>query len=299
MTVRKILAVGSAVVMLLAAGCAASRTDTNLQSIRYSGGELQAEKFKQCHKDPALEYGDWGDHVYYYPAGQRTFTFGDDPKASNDTGPLSVNTSNQQPVIVRGFITFELSNDCGVLQPFHERIGKKYGADFTEGATEDEGWSNFLADYMTVPVNSIADASGLKNTWQKLYADPKVQADFETAMKTDLPDEVNKQIGVPAIKIIDVSIQKPELNPELLKSVQATEQTKAAAAAKQAEIDGEIETEKKRKDLAIQKAATARECQKVYDPEQCLILDLAAEGDIPFYPIPPGGSVNVTPGGER
>jgi len=70
-------------------------------------------------------------------------------------------------------------------------------ASFPEGAQEDDdgGWNAFLAQYFTNPVNAIADLTGVKYPWRKLYTDPAVTTAIEASVKDQLAAEINRQIG--------------------------------------------------------------------------------------------------------
>ena len=82
---RKIYtAAASLALILTVSACSPGVTDATQQAIRYSGGSLDIEQFKECQTGPAREYGDPGDHVYYYPAAQRTFSFTDNANANGN-----------------------------------------------------------------------------------------------------------------------------------------------------------------------------------------------------------------------
>jgi regulator of protease activity HflC (stomatin/prohibitin superfamily) len=292
---RLIVTTAAIATVVAGAGCSESLTDFQQQAIRYSGGTTQAEIFKNCQKDAKREWGDPGDVIYYYPSGQRTFTFTDDEKAARETGPLLVSTKDKQEMTVKGFITFQLTNDCKKLQGFHELIGKRLQADFEEGKFEDPGWSAFLAQYMTVPVNSIADSIGLQYNWGELYSDASIQVKFEQGMKDKLAGAINDKIGEGVITINAVDIQRPEPSQKLRDALQQAEQAKADGNARSAKVEADKKVQEQETQLAVEKAKTAAQCQKAYTREQCLILELAADGKIPFYPIPSGGSVIVQP----
>jgi hypothetical protein len=277
------------------AGCSEARTDFQQQAIRYSGGATQAEVFKSCQKDAAVNYGSPGDVIYYYPSGQRTFTFTDDAKAQRETGPLLVSTKDKQEMTVRGFITFQLTTDCHKLQKFHELIGKRMQADFKQGRFEDPGWSAFLAQYFTVPVNSIADTIGLQYNWRELYSDAKTQIAFEMGMKDKLANAINDKLGAGVITINAVDVERPEPSEKLKTALEQAEQAKADGDARAAKVKADQEVQKQETLLAAEKVRTAKKCQEAYTPEQCVILELADDGKIPFYPIPSGGSVIVQP----
>lgn len=268
-----------------AAACSPARTDATQQAIRYAGGSLDVETFKSCQSEPALDYGDPGDRVYYYPSAQRTFSFTDDPNARAETGPLSVTTADSQQVIVRGFVTFTMTKDCPNLQAFHERIGKRMDASFPEGAQEDDdgGWNAFLAQYFTNPVNAIADSNGVRYPWRKLYTDPAITTAFEQTVKDQLAAEINRQIGEGVITINGVDIQRPEPTAELLDALRKGEQAKADGDARVASVEADRRVAQEQTKLAQEQARTATQCKTVYTPEQCMLLDLAKQDQLKNY----------------
>ena len=268
-----------------ATGCSPARTDATQQAIRYAGGSLDVETFKSCQPDPDLDYGDPGDQVYYYPSAQRTFSFTDDPNARTETGPLSVTTADSQQVIVRGFVTFTLTKECQNLRAFHERIGKRMNASFPEGEQEDDdgGWNAFLAQYFTNPVNAIADSTGVKYPWRKLYTDPALTTAFEQAVKDQLAAEINRQIGEGVITINGVDIQRPEPTAELLDSLRKGEQAKADGDARVAAVEADRRVAQEQTKLAQEQARTAAQWKAVYTTQQCMVLDLAKQDQLKNY----------------
>lgn len=292
----KSIAALAAVAALGLTGCSGAATGTEFQAIRYSGGALDIEKFKECHPQSVREYGSWGDNVYYYPANQRTFAFTDDPNAKPETGPIAVTTKDSQQVTVRGFITFQLTQDCKLLQQFHERIGKRYDAHFEEaGGDQDEGWSRFLADYFTVPVNTIMDAAGLESTWRELYTNKERQAAFETSVKNRLAAEIGIQAGDGVIEVLNISIQRPEPDRALIDALAKVEQARADGAAKVERVNAEKAVATAEKQLQEERAAAMRECRRVLSEAGCITLKLAENDKIQFWPVPNGGNLNVTP----
>jgi hypothetical protein len=293
---RAVLAGAAALAVLASAGCSKAVTDSQQQAIRYTGGAVNsAENFKTCQSGPKQEYGSWGDNVYYYPAGQRTFAFTDDEKAFPETGPLGVATKDKQEMKVRGLITFHLTTNCDILKRFHENIGKTKEADFVKGSFSDDGWSELLSLYFTAPINSIADTIGLGYTWTEMYSNSEIQTKFEDGIKDKLGAAINAKLGEDVITIDAVDVQRPEPSDKLKALMQQTEETKTEQANEKQRLLGLQDNETQAKELAKRKADTAQQCLTAYTKEQCMILELAKDGKIPFYPIPSGGSVNVTP----
>lgn len=283
---RILVALVAAVALVGITACSPGVTDATQQAIRYSGGELDVEKFKGCQTGPTREYGDPGDKVYYYPAAQRTFTFSDDPVAKPEAGPLIVPTKDNQQMTVRGFATFQLTTDCGKLQKFHELVGKRMSADFPEGAQEDNdgGWNRFLAQYFSNPVNAIADATAVQYTWRDLYYSTTKAKEFEQTVQEKLAAEINSKIGDGVIIINAVDIQRPEPAQELLVAAQAAEKAKAEGDARVAKAEADKRVAEAETKLATQQAKTQAQCRTVHTSEECMILELAEKDQLKNLP---------------
>lgn len=74
-------------------GCAVADPDTSQAALHYSGGPFSSQAFQDCINPGVREVDGVGDYHFYYPQGQRTFTFSDAP--GSDVPPLRVSTRNQ------------------------------------------------------------------------------------------------------------------------------------------------------------------------------------------------------------
>lgn len=177
-----------------------------------------------------------GNHHFYYPAGQRTFTFSDQPGA--DAPPLQVSTGQaggtaSVKLLVRGTVTFRLNTDCtpyreykntgqgkvlvrtwpgGLFQRFHDVIGRQDRAFATDGGQpQPAGWDQVMRIYVGGPISKAANDEGLHFTWQQLYADPAANAAWQQAVIKDLPSLVDQQAGAPQFLIDNVQLLQPTL----------------------------------------------------------------------------------------
>lgn len=270
--------------VLGASGCAVVKTGQDTQALWYEDGDFSAQKFKGCEPPASRDRKGVGDQFYYYPSGQRTFSF--TGRQGSESGPITIKTKDSQQMTVNGFITFELTTDCEALRKFHESIGLKYGAYFEEGQSDSAGWLNFLNDYLAVPLNSVMDKAGLEQNWQTLYSSSNAVADFEQYVQSNLGKEVSTAVGDPnLITIKGVSVETPQPSEALLKSLEDIEAAKA-----------QKKVQDQKNEVSKSKYVAFEECKKVMDVQSCIILQLAEQGNIPFYPIPEGGSLNVNPG---
>lgn len=288
-----VVAAAAAVFAVTGSGCGTVvKTGQDQQALWYEDGELSAQKFQGCVTPSLRERKGLGDRMYYYPAGLRTFSF--TGREGSEAGPVSVKTKDSQEMNVVGFITFTLTSDCNKLREFHEKIGLKYGAFFEEGATESKGWSNFLNDYMAVPLNSVMDKAGLQNTWRNLYSDPSAVVKFEQNVQENIGAEVAAALGDDGfINVQTVNIETPQPSQELLDSLKKVEQAKADAQAETERANAQKTSQTAKNQLAAEKYKGVEECRKVYSEQSCLTLDLADRDKIQFYPQ--GSSVIVQP----
>src|SRR5678816_2429004 len=80
-------------------GCSIANPDSTHKGLHYTNGPFSSRNFEYCVDPGTKNTGGAGDDDFYYPAGQRTFTFS---KADgSDSGPLDVNTAGGQVQLVQ------------------------------------------------------------------------------------------------------------------------------------------------------------------------------------------------------
>jgi hypothetical protein len=268
----------------LATGCSVAKADQAHQGIHAKGGAFSATKFANCISPSTRDYDGPGDKHYYYPAGQRTFSF--TGRDGSEIAPIAVTDQNGQQIVIPGYVTFTLTSDCDLLRQFHERIGLKYHAYADKGdADQPQGWLNMLNDYMATPLQQALNkaAQDADGGWKALYTNTAVQQKFESDVKDALPDLVAQAMGGQYFTINQVSISKPEISQGLQDAIEArqeAEQAKAAQVAKNKTIKTQYQT--------------VKDCLKSGLSEQsCTLIYLEQSGaNIPFVPVPQGGSIN-------
>ncbi len=264
-------------------GCSQASTEPDEQALHYKGGAFSSSKFDNCIGTSTRNFDGPGDAHYIYPAGQRTFSF--TGAKGSESAPLEVTTHDSQQLAVPGFVTFTLTGDCDSLRSFHERIGKKYGA-YKDGGRDGQGWNEFLLDYIDVPLQAAMNEASLNFDWQTLYSDSAAQSEFEANVKADLPEQVATALGnKDYITINAVQIGKPLPAQALLDGLTAVEAAKLVKTA---------QDEKNKANVS--KYQTFADCREAGLTEQaCMTIYLSDSGKIPFWPIPAGANVNVTP----
>lgn len=282
--IKKILvstvAIGAVVLM---SGCSNVSTEADEVALHYKGGSMSSSKFANCVPVAKRNYDGPGDAHYIYPDGQRTFSFTDN--TSENKEPIDVTTKDQQTQDVPGFVTFRLNTDCDTLKKFHETIGKKYAA-YKDGKPNNQGWSDFLRDYISVPLKSTMNNAGLEiKTWNELYSDAATKAQFEKRVAELLPAAIQKTVGGNFVTVVQVSIAKPKPPQALLDQLSAKEANRLANLAQ----------EEKNK-LQKTKYGTFIECRAAgISEETCKIIYLAESGKVTLWPIPAGQGVVVNP----
>jgi hypothetical protein len=231
--------------VVLAAGCSIANTTASEVALQYGAGPFDSRTFVKCIGSGTRSIDDVNDDHYYYPSGQRDFTFGDGDGL--DSAVLTSTTSDSQEIKVSGTVKFTLNTDCseftdpsgkkwpgGKLQMFHELIASKYGAANTEGGGgTNDGWRNILRNYVGAALDRATDNEALKYPWQKLYTDTASKANWENDVLTQLPEILMTLTqGVDVFAINAVLLQKPGIAPQLtqgLSDKQAAELRQQAA----------------------------------------------------------------------
>lgn len=220
---------GAISLVTVATGCTVADPDTSQVVIHYTGGPISSQNFEYCTAPGVRNTGGIGDYDYYYPNGQRTYTFSDAPGA--DAPPIRVSTANQTELIVRGTVAFTLNTDCttftdpsgkewkgGKLQRFHDTIGRHKGAYASSGGdAQPQGWKDVLAQYVGGPAEKAMDNAGLGFPWQQLYSDATEKAKWEQKVLEELPKLILAQAGSDHFIINNIQLQKPDV-PDALRA---------------------------------------------------------------------------------
>ena len=282
---KKILIAIVVIIMLgFATGCSVAKTDPNHQGLHYKGGAFSATKFANCFGSSTRNYDGPGDKHYYYPSGQRTFSF--TGSSGSEAKPILVTDSNGQQIAIPGYVTFTLTSDCDALREFNERLGLKYHAYATKGdADQPAGWETLLVNYLETPLQQAMNkaAQDADGGWKALYTNTATQQQFEADVKSALPDLVTQAMGGDYFTINAVQISKPEISQGLQDAIEKRQEAEQANAAQKA-LNAKILTQ----------FDTIKHCLKTgLDKQSCTLIYLQQSGaDIPFLPVPQGGNIN-------
>jgi hypothetical protein len=277
---------------LLAAACSIGNPNSSEVSLQYGAGPFDSRKFVECETERSVS--DVNDDHYYYPSGQRDFTFGDGE--GKDSAALTSTTQDSQEIKVSGTIKFTLNTSCepftdptgkewpgGRLQFFHELIGSKYEP-ATEGGGQPGKWRELLANYVGAALDRATDNEALKFGWQKLYADTASKAAWEKAVLTELP-KILKTLtqDVDIFRINTVLLQKPAIQAKLADGL--SEKQAAELRADAVEVDKQ----------AAQNFPGGLPAYQAYQQQQAVNEAIKA-GKVQVLPVPQGSPVIVSPG---
>jgi hypothetical protein len=278
---------------LTLAGCSIANTTASEVALQYGAGPLDSRAFVQCVPSGSREVNDVNDDHFYYPAGQRDFSFSSDQGA--DSAPLTSTTSDAQEISVSGTVKFTLNTSCekfadpsgkewpgGRLQMFHELIAAKFDAAPTDGGEQmKDGWKTLLRNYVGAALDRATDNEALKYGWQQLYTDTTAKAKWEKDVLDQLPAILKTLTqGVDLITINTVLLQKPGIQPGLVSGL--TDKQAATLRNEAAEVD---------KQAAVNFPGGLAGYQS-YQQQQA-INQAIKDGKVQVIPIPQGSPVIV------
>lgn len=287
------VALGVIAVALAASACSIASTTASEVALQYGAGPFDSKTFVKCVPSGTRQQNDINDDHYYYPAGQRDFTFSSGEGV--DSAPLTSTTSDAQEISVSGTIKFTLTTDCaeftdpsgkkwpgGKLQMFHELIAAKYDAAPTDGGEAMKGgWAALLRNYVGAAVDRATDNEALKFAWLDLYTKTEAKAAWEQAVLKQIPDILKTLTqGVDLIKIDAVLLQKPGIQPGLVSGL--TDKQAAELRSQAVEVDKN----------AAKDFPGGIQAYQAYQQQQA-VNQAIKDGKVSVLPIPAGSPVIV------
>ncbi len=257
--VRTALLVG--VCALALTGCRAG-TQSNEVGVHVTGYDIfpTDAKVTDCIKPSTNKYIGMGDDAYYYPAGQRSFTF--DTKRGSDFPPIEVVSSDSVTMTYTGSVSFYLNTDCNTLKKFHTAIGSKdwngHKAYINDGY---EGFTNMLDVIFGKPAQNALTDTAVKYPYLQQYKGA-VRSAVENQIASTLEQRVKDFAGGDYFKNFHVLLNKPTAPDAIIKALedqQAAVQENLAQVAKNA--------------TALTAYAQIQECKKLGNSEAtCVTL---------------------------
>lgn len=281
-----------AVLVLALTGCSIANTTASEVALQYGAGPFDSRKFVDCTPANTREVDDVNDDHYYYPAGQRDFSFQAD---RGDAAPITSATKDPTEISVSGTVKFTLNTDCspfkdpngkdwpgGKLQMFHELIASKYSAAPTDGGEPmAPSWNDLLRNYVGAAVDRAVDNEALKYGYLELFTDEAKKAQWEKDVLAQIPGVLRTLTqGVDLITINGVLLQKPNVAPQILAGFADQQAAKLRAGA-----------------VEIDKAAAANfpgglAAYQAYQQQQAVNEAIKA-GKVQVLPVPAGSPVIV------
>lgn len=265
----------AAALIVLTTGCAVT---TDLDQV---GLDLDYDSWSgtttldTCVAPGQRAWQDINDLGVVYPASQRTFRFSSQP--GSESGPITVVSNDPLDLAVEGIATFDLNRDCGVLQKFYEKIGKKYAAE------DAAGWNLMLQDYLKQPIDRALDAASKEYDWHSLYGGKSKQA-WEARVAALATQFVNEQAGAPFFTNFRFTLQQP----------QPPAAVREAQAASQAAIE-QNRAQKNRNEQALTELDQIKKYKDVLGAYGALLYQAIKDGKVSVLPVPDGTSLNISP----
>lgn len=287
-------------VAALTVACSSIATGSSEVALQYEGGAFESNAYYDCYGNNGREYIDWGDTAYFYPTGQRDFTFKGDGSSGADAAVISSTTKDGQEINVAGTIKFTMNLSCdeyvdptgkkwpgGTAQYFHELIGNKNpdSPAYNEEGSQayGDGWSQMLASYVGVAANDALDRATTDYSLDELTLRGDIKPKWQDAVKKNLPDVLNDLTG--GVKVFDVKavlLEKPGVRPEI-----ADARAKKIAAQEQVAAS----------DIIAQRAKSwpgGLEAYQKFLSEQAINKAIES-GKVQVIPVPQGSPVIVSP----
>lgn len=293
---KKILAIVALVVGgLLLTGCASVNTQPDTVALRYSGG-LSSAEFMNCVDHSTKTYSNPGDNYYYYPYGQRTFTFDN----GGEERALQIITKDNVTMALAGTVTFKLNTDCDTLRKFHENIGLKYNAYFTDedGVNgTDKGWVSMLQRYVGDQIQRAANDAAKGFTSQQLYSDAASKRAFEKAVIEDIPANVKQFSGGDYFTDWSVLLKNATPPQGIVDAYNAQQAAVAQAAAAKQAADQQVAVENAKALSTTAEIKSIQQLVNVLGIEGYIQYKALQDGKITVLPIPQGSNIIVNPKG--
>lgn len=224
----------------------------------------------------------YGDKAYYYPAGERSWKFGEGQGV--DRGPIEVPTSDNQVAKVYGTLKFFLNTDCGTLNAFHQRIGRKVWGP-TQAYVNDgdyRGWAAMLGTVIDDPLESGFGAEVPAYPTLDLWKDKAKRDELEAAVEEILPAEIKRQSGGAFFRDFTLTVNRVVPPQGTIDALQREANAKSLKAAQVAENE-----------TAATRYEQITACvTEIKDLEACTFIYAVDSGKVAAV-VPPGSAVSL------
>jgi hypothetical protein len=215
-----------------ATACSTVSTGASEVALQYAAGPFDSRAYVSCFGGSTLERNDVNDDHYYYPTGQRDFSFGGDGNGKDAAGITSTSKDGQE-IGISGTVKITMQLSCqeftdptgkkwpgGTAQFFHEKIGSKdpsKPAYNTDGSSSyGEGWSRMLAEYLGFAVNDALDNETTSFTLDELTLKADQKNTWQAAVKNGLPKTLKElTFDVEVFRVESVLLEKPGVRADI------------------------------------------------------------------------------------
>lgn len=268
-------------VAALSTGCSSISTAPDQVGLHYKGGAYSSTTFANCVPPGRRNWDGPGDPHYVYPAGQRTYRFGQD--AAADHPAIRAVTEDNVQMEFTGTVTFYVDQDCEMLRRFHEQIGLKDWDGAPAYVDEGyDGWNAMLDVYVGQPLQRAIGQTAADFGYRDLYNNNESRMAAEAEIQKALPEYVEQLAQDKFFRGISIALQKPDAPSGIRAALEAEQEAVAQNKAQ------------------VQKNATARtqyetftDCKQVLSETNCVLLYGINSGKVTILPVPDGTDLSV------
>lgn len=245
--------------------------------------------------DPEKSQVEVTNDVYRYPA--RQISWDATGSEGAERGPYRVVSNIAAPaeLNVPVVVTMDLTTNCDLLSEFHREFGTKYNGWLNEDGSVSQGWINLLDYVIGQPLEQTLLPIAQKYTWQQIWNDEAIRAEFQQAVLKQLPEASKARTnGKEFFANFQVTVLKPDPVDDGLKEAIVNEQQGIAEAnAKKAAAEAAIAAAEAQTRQAMQEALKKQSEIAGYPTVEDYLRALAVEKGLnpwqPTYVVPQAG----------
>lgn len=245
----------------------------------YDMGNSDGYKFDKCINPGSTGDAEWNNEVKFLPTSLRTWNIAQSGGDSSEPTVVSTKPEAGQPsgvqVKVWSTTTFYLNTFCdgngGVVKPFWENIGRRYGAD------TDAGWDSMLKQTLVPSLEKAAQDIIRSYGADDLVGNINgIRADAQTQISAVFTAELKRLTGgdyfcgpsfkrnLPECPQIEITIKDVDYADEGIQAARNEKQKQVElAAARVAEAQGQLDAAAKLNSLYSNKSWVQLEIQKL------------------------------------
>lgn len=290
---RIALAIAAAGALLMGTAACSVSTPVDQAALIYHGG-LHAKDFKK-YIPAGTRTGGKGanDDEYRYPVNSRDYQFLDNTPGA-ERGAIEVLAKGGIKMTVQGAVYFTLNDKEDILRKFHEQIGTAFGP--TDHGLDK--WNDMLAKYIGVPVENALDRVTLDYTVDDLTGDAAKKNEWQKKAAEQIVKSIEQVTG--GEPYFCKPNYKPNSSDDCGQFSISLNQAQPPSSISDAKADSAAQAT--RNSTQQSQAQSQADLIKLYGVQGFLQLqqlqllrDAMNKGNIPFLPVPAGGSINYTP----